>query len=213
MACSHCCGAEKLFDLKTALKEKKKYNKKGPKGSTKRLVYFLNNYPVTGKKMLDIGGGIGALQWAFLERGGLSTTDVDASPAYINVAEEIAREKQWQHQTSFLTGDITTFREELSPHDFVTLDKVVCCYPSYHELLSVATTNCREILALTMPVSNVFARLFASIGNLLLYLKKNPFRTYIHSKKEIDQFIRDKGFYPEHQKLSFPWHVMVYRRR
>src|SRR5210317_2078811 len=92
MTCNHCCGADRLFDLKGAKKELKKYKKKGPGKSSKRIISFIFANDTLGKSLLDIGGGIGALQWAFFKQGGIKTFDVDASLGYLNVAESYAIE-------------------------------------------------------------------------------------------------------------------------
>jgi len=210
MISQNCCGAERIFDSKKAKKQKKTYLKKGPRGSTRTLIRLLNEYNMEGKSLLDIGGGVGAIQWHFLEKGGITTTGIDASPAYINIAREIAEEKKVMDKTTFINSDVTETCNNVSPHDFVTLDKVVCCYPDYRALLNTACDNSREILALTMPLSGTIPKVISWLGNSWFSLNKVPFRTHVHPRKMVDNFIRNKGFRLVHEKLSFPWYLMVY---
>lgn len=213
MTCGHCCGADQLFDLKSAQKEMKKYLRKGPGKSTRKLISeLLPAEEVPGKTMLDIGGGVGALQWAFLEKGGLKSTDVDASHGYLHVAGKIAEEKGWNEQTTFLYGDVVDHAVSLRTFDFVTLDKVICCYPDYQALLASSLDKCQGKIGVVYPFGGIIPKIIAQFNRLYFYLKKNPFRTYIHSPKEIENFIKSRGFEMLNRKTSFPWHVQVYRR-
>lgn len=212
MTCKHCCGADRLFDLKGAKKELKKYKKKGPGKSSKRLISFIFANDTLGKSLLDIGGGIGALQWAFFKQGGIKTFDVDASLGYLNVAESYAIENGYMDKAQFILGDFVDKSPEISDCDFVTLDKVVCCYPDYKALLEKAMQKCNGTIGLTYPLSGFIPKLIAQFNKLYFMIKKNPFRTYIHSPKEIEHFIEGHGFKIINKSISFPWHVQIYRR-
>ncbi len=212
MTCEHCCGADRLFDLKGAKKDLKKYKKKGPSKITKKLINALSDYEKKDKTLLDIGGGIGAIAWHFHENGALSTTDVDASSGYIKVAREFAAEKGWESNTDFKLGDITDVSDELPKYDFVTMDKVVCCYPDYEQILTTAISKTEKVIALTFPLGGPITNLLRSIGSIFLKLKKNPFRPYIHSSEKIEEVIRQNGFIPVHQSISFPWRIWVFTK-
>lgn len=211
MHCQHCCGADKIFDLKGAVKEMKKYRKKGPGRITSKILEKLSEQDLKNKTLLDIGGGIGAICWFFLRNGGARILDVDASGAYLHEAEKFAIENGWSEKCRFIQGDLSTIKEKIAKHDFVTLDKVVCCYPDYKLLLGKATELCREELTLTFPVSNVISRLIIRLSGFYFYFRNNAFRTYIHSPVEIMKYIESKGFISVHQSVTYPWHLQVYR--
>lgn len=213
MTCGHCCGADQLFDLKSAQKEMKKYRRKGASKSSRKLIDDLfTSSDVQGKTLLDIGGGVGALQWAFLEKGGLRSHDVDASNGYLHVAGKFAEEKGWSKQTSFLFGDLVDHADRLDSFDFVTLDKVICCYPDYKALLTSSLERCKGTIGVVYPFGGIIPKFIAQFNKVYFYFKKNPFRTYIHSPGEIENFIKSNGFEMLERKTSFPWHVQVYRR-
>ncbi|MGB0391183.1 MAG: hypothetical protein ACPGD5_06420 [Salibacteraceae bacterium] len=213
MPCEHCCGADQVFDLKTAKKERKRYFKKGPKGATKRILEALDKFPKKDKTLLDIGGGIGIIQWNHLEAGGSKTTHLDSSSGYQTVAKEIAIKKGFSDHSQFHFGDFVEIQREIKPHDFVTLDKVVCCYPDYEELLIAATKKCDETLALSFPMDGFIAKAFQKVGGLYMkYIERSAFRPFVHPVHKIDEVIRSNGFYLASQALSFPWHVRVYKR-
>ena len=211
MSCDHCCGADKLFNLKSAQKELRSYKKKGPRKSTKKLLSLLSGYEQTGKSLLDIGGGIGAIQWEFVKKGGIKTTDVDSSSSYIFVASAYAKQID-HHLASFELSDFNDVHEKINRHDFVSLDKVICCYPDYEKLLGNALNKTGTALAMTMPLGGWIPNLMKQFTNIYLFLKKNPFRTYIHSPKKVHSYIESNGFRLSEKSLSFPWLVKVYER-
>lgn len=212
MTCKHCCDSNMIFDTKSAKKEMKHYRKKGAIGATKKLINAMSGLPKENKTLLDIGGGIGAIQWEFLENGGSKTTDIDVSAGYLKVAEEFATEKGWQNKTTFSEGDINDVVNELDKHDFVTLDKVVCCYPDYELILNNTTANCSDYLALSFPMSGFISRAINKIGSIYFWIKKLEFKTYIHSNKLMEQLIESNGFTPIHKSIKFPWRVQVYKK-
>jgi magnesium-protoporphyrin O-methyltransferase len=212
MPCEHCCGADQFFDLKVARKKMKYYKRKGPGKATKKLLSLFSTQQIQEKSLLDIGGGIGAIQWYFLENGAKRTTDVDASNAYISVAKAHAEEKNLLDIMEFHGGDFLDKSSEISAHDFVTLDKVVCCYPDYQHLLGMALDKCNETIALTFPLGGLLSKILELMENLYFSFKKNPFRTFIHSPRAIEGFIVSSGFEPVEKRVSFPWHVQMHRR-
>ena len=94
----HCCGADLFFNKKTAAKEYQKYLKKGPVKATAKIIQQLEEHNLENKTLIDVGGGIGAIQWWFLEQGGMQTTDIDASSGYLKKAENHALGNGWKMQ-------------------------------------------------------------------------------------------------------------------
>lgn len=211
MSCEHCCGADQVFDQKSAQKQLRSYKKKGPRKSTKKLLSLLMGYEQRGKSLLDIGGGIGAIQWEFLRNGGRKTTGVDLSSSYISVASDYAKEID-HHDASFECSDFNEVHNKLERHDFVSLDKVICCYPDYKKLLGNALNKTGTALALTMPIGGWISNLLNQFTNIYLCLKKNPFRVYIHSPQKVHSLIESHGFRLSENTLSFPWLVRIYER-
>ena len=213
MTTAHCCGAEKIFDYKNAQKELKKYLKKGPGKSTKRLINSLSNYDKSNKSLLDVGSGVGSIMWDFLENGGSNTTDVDASTAYLETAKKYAQQQNWEDRVTFQQGDLTDTINNGQVFDFVTMDKVICCYPDYQLLLQKAMKQCKDVLAITFPIGGPLAHFFNSFTHLYLIIQKNPFRTYIHPFKEIEKLIVENGFEIKSKQISFPWRIWVFERQ
>ncbi len=212
MTCIHCCGADKFFDLKSAQKEMKKFKRKGTRKATKKLLDLLFDKNIENKSLLDIGGGVGAIQWNFLEKGGKSTLDVDASHGYLKVAREYAKENDQEDKAKFLFGDFVDVSDEVEHHDFVTMDKVLCCYPDYKILLDNALKKCNNTIVISYPLGGLITKLVNYLPNFYMYLIRNTYRSYVHSPREIEQFIIDRGFKVVKKNISFPWHVQSYNK-
>jgi predicted TPR repeat methyltransferase len=212
MTCQHCCGAEKIFDDKEARKNLKRYRRKGPRNTTKRLLKALDNINVSGNSLLDIGGGVGAIQQELLARGLASSTGVDASQSYINAAKELMKENHHEDRMSFTYGDFMDVHEGVDHHDLVTLEKVVCCYPHVKELINHSASKASKIYALVYPIDNWLSKFINKLGRIFLSLTKNPFRPYIHSEKMMHSLILENGFERTHHSTVFPWKVAVYKR-
>jgi 2-polyprenyl-3-methyl-5-hydroxy-6-metoxy-1,4-benzoquinol methylase len=213
MTCKHCCDADQFFDLKGAKKEIKKYKRRGTKSATKRLISYLNGFDVKGKTLLDIGGGIGALQWNHLKEGGKSTTDIDASSGYLEIAKGYAMENSWHEKSNFMQGDFYGDIDQISKHDIVTLDKVICCYPDFKVLLQKSMDHCHEILALSFPIGGPVSKSLSFFAKLWLKLKGSTFHPYIHDHREVEALITSGGFELVRSGISFPWRVRLYQKR
>jgi magnesium-protoporphyrin O-methyltransferase len=208
----HCCGADLFFNKKTAAKEYRRYLKKGPARATAKIIQQLQQQDIARKSLIDVGGGIGALQWWFLEQGGRQTTDIDASSGYLSQAQSHASEKGWHDKTRFVEGDCTDVYDNLEAADFITLDKVVCCYPDYKEILSATCEKAKEYVSLSYPMDGIIARIIRNLGALFFMLKRNPFRPYVHPVTEIRDTFSNHGFTLVARDMVFPWHVETYAR-
>jgi len=212
ITCEHCCGADLFFDNKAAKKQMRTYLKKGSKGVTKKLIKAIQSKENKNKSLLDIGGGVGAVQWYFLQKPDTTTTDIDASSSYLKLAQEYAQKNNWEKRAKFIQSDFIDYANQLKIHDIVTMDKVVCCYPDYHKLLTLALSKSKHTFALSYPMGGYIAKFIAEIENFYLNLKKNPFRPYIHSPKAIRELITSQGFVNVYRSTKFPWHIEVYER-
>ena len=141
-----------------------------------------------------------------------SSTGVDASQAYIQTAKELLNEKNRDGKMKFTHGDFMDVHENITEHDLVTLEKVVCCYPHVKELIRESSSKARNTYALVYPIDNGLSRAINKLGRLFLSLTKNPFRTYIHSEQMMHSLISDQGFERVHHSTVFPWKVAVYER-
>ena len=62
MSCPQCQGLESLFDKGVAAGDLDNYRRKGPSRQTRLLLDAIREVGVKGLTLLDIGGGVGAIQ-------------------------------------------------------------------------------------------------------------------------------------------------------
>lgn len=126
MNCCQCQGIEELFSQKYVSKELARYRSKGPDKTTIMLTEALKVEGVNGLKLLDIGGGVGAIQHELISAGVDQATDVEASSAYLDAAFEEAQRQGHADQISYHYGNFIDLADNIQPADIVTLDRVIC---------------------------------------------------------------------------------------
>ncbi|MBV1888382.1 MAG: hypothetical protein KUG51_03740, partial [Urechidicola sp.] len=182
-------------------------------GPTKLLTDALKKLNLKGLSLLDIGGGIGPIQLELIPHGIKEVTNVEASVGYINIAKSEAKKQHHDTLIEYRLGDFVEESEQIELHEIVTLDKVICCYPQVDELLKTSLSKATKYYALAYPQTHWLAHLSAKLVNLRMKIQSNPFRTFIHSSKFIDNTIKNAGFskiYSEKTMLS--WQVHVYEK-
>lgn len=212
MTCQHCCGAESIFDKKSAKRDLDKYRSKGPNKTTRSLLKALYEYPIEKMTLLDIGGGVGVIQHELLKHGVSSTTDVDASPSYIAKAREEMKENGQEQHMKFIHADFVDVAPSIGQYDIVTLERVVCCYPDVKALLENSSSKAENYFGFIYPRDNWFSRVVIKLMDFYLWLKKNPFRTFVHSEKMMFDILKEQGFEPVYQDNVSYWKVALFKR-
>jgi len=213
MVCSHCQAAEDVFGIKYAYKDLKEYRKKGARKSTQSMLTTLKNVGVANQTLLDIGGGIGAISHELIAAGLSSAVDVDASQAYIQVAQEEAQHRGYADKMSFQHGDFVQLAPTIDTADIVTLDRVICCYPDVEALVNLSSARAKHLYGVVYPRDNILSRNISHIFNFIGFrLQGNPFRIYIHDSTVIDGIIRNNGLQRIQHKNVGMWQMMVYQR-
>src|SRR5207247_9561998 len=105
MRCDRAGPGESQFDRKRAARELKNYRAHGPQPTGRAMIHLLRRAGVDGSTLLDIGGGIGAIQYDLLESGAREVTAVDASSAYQQAARAEAERRGVGPRIQFRLGD------------------------------------------------------------------------------------------------------------
>jgi SAM-dependent methyltransferase len=168
---------------------------------------------VRGDTVLDIGGGVGAIQHLLLEEGAASTVDVDVSAAYASAAREEGGRRGNEERMSFLVGDAVALAPTLPTAGVVTLDRVICCYPDMPRLVEASTGRASRLYGVVYPRSSSPFRLAGRLANLFLRLRGSDFRVHIHPTESVDEEIRKRGFVPVYASAGLVWQVFLYARR
>jgi len=141
---------------------------------------------VRGETVLEIGGGIGAIELELLAAGAERATSVELSSGYEEAARELLAERGLADRVERRLGDFAADPTGIGPHDVVVMHRVVCCYPDADTLVGAAAERARRRLVLTYPQDRALVHLAARAGNLLLRLSGSSFRIYVHRLERID---------------------------
>jgi predicted TPR repeat methyltransferase len=212
MDCCQCKGFETVFDEKEAQGKLKAYRKGGPAKTTQMLIEALRTQGVEGMTLLDIGGGVGAIQHELLREGVERATGVDASAAYIKVAREEAERQGHAGRVSYRQGNFVDLAPGLEPADIVTLDRVICCYHDVRSLVGLSAAKAGSLYGLVYPQDTWWTRALVRADNLWMWVRRNPFRGFVHPEPVIQALVREGGLTRRYHRLSGPWQVAVYAR-
>ncbi|NJM06082.1 HAD-IA family hydrolase [Candidatus Gracilibacteria bacterium] len=210
--CPHCQEADSLFNQRDARQRLRRYQRRGPEGTTKVLLAALRAAGVSGASVLDIGGGVGVLHHELLRSGAVSAVDVDASSAYLAAArEESTRQGHLEH-VRYLYGDFVALAPELAPASIVTLDRVVCCYPAMPALVGAAAARAERLLGLVYPRDVWWVRAGVRAVNLAFAAQRSAFRLFCHPTAAVDAIVRQAGLTQCFAAYRGPWQIVLYTR-
>lgn len=238
MTCRHCVDAGDFFGSRLARHELKRYRRRGPSQTTRLLLAAILDAldgsaeglhgsqhapdgsaeapPAARERettLLDIGGGVGALQHGLVRAGAPSVTAVDASTAYLGAAGEEARRMGEAHRYNFVAGDAVELAPALPEARVVTLDRVLCCYPDMPALVEVSTGRTRELWGVVYPREWWGVRLGVAAINLFQRARGKAFRVYLHGPERIRSEAESRGLEPVYSATTLVWRVELYARR
>jgi SAM-dependent methyltransferase len=207
------CGCTpNTFSDRDAAGDLKRYLEKGPDRTTRALIDAIVAEGIEGTTILDVGGGIGAIQLELLGAGAASAAAVDASEAYIETAGAEAERRGYGDRTSGRVGDFVELAASIERADVVTLDRVVCCYPDVDALLGAAAGKATRMVGLVYPRDIWWNRVVGRAMNALGWLTRDPTRWYLHRTEQVDGIMRRAGFAGREIKRDWVWQVVLYRR-
>jgi Methyltransferase domain len=202
-----------FYDEKRAASELRRYREKGPIPSTRALIEALVAEGVEGASLLDIGGGIGAIQHELLDAGVIHVTSVDASAPYMDAAREEGQRRGHGDGVTYMHGDFVQLADSVPPAEIVTLDRVINVYPDWERLAGLAASRAQRLLGLVYPRDTRMVRGVVFAMNLMLRLKRTPVRAAIRSSDAVERIAREHGLVPQVAKDVGPaWHVAIFRR-
>jgi magnesium-protoporphyrin O-methyltransferase len=212
MDCCQCQAIESLFNTRMAEWELKRYRRRGAAKTTHVLVEALQREGVAGETLLDIGGGVGAIQLALLRAGAASATDVDASTAYIAAARKEAERAGVGDRVHYVHGNFLEIAPEVVPAGIVTLERVICCFPDMTGLVARSVERAGRLYGLVYPRDTWWMRFGALVENLLLRLRRPPFHFYVHRAAVVEEIVRRAGLERRFSRNVGFWQVAVYAR-
>ena len=211
-ACAGFCGnADEQFTEQKANAELRNYRKRGPGATTRLLREGLASAGLIEGALLDVGTGIGALTFELLDHGVETATAIDASRAYLASAKAEAERRALSNRVRFIHADFAASAADVQTASIVTLDRVVCCYPSYEPLLQQAVSHAERAFAFSYPHDRWYVRFATRVENAMR-ARKCPFRTFVHSPARMVQIIEGAGFDLISRQMTITWSVDVFAR-
>jgi SAM-dependent methyltransferase len=167
-----------------------------------------------GKTVLELGCGRGALLLDLVQAGVTRVSGVDLSPAAINAARDRFERAERSEQADLSVGDAA--RVPLEPHDWVILDRVICCYPDVDQLLANTLPAAKRIYAFAVPTSRGWrgsiARLEEWFDNTLSSFRGGACPRFVHDLDLIEKRLAVAGFRLRQRDRHHLWHIAVYER-
>lgn len=212
MSCPQCQGIELMFDDEYAAKELKAYRKKGPDKTTRLLIDALKRAGIEGTTLLDIGGGVGGIQYALLKAGAERATSVDASAGYTAVARQEAQAQGLDERIAHRHGNFVEVALELGPADIVTLDRVICCYHDMPSLVRASVGLSQRLYGVVFPRDVWWVKGPLAVARTFMHLIRHPMRFFAHPTHELEAIVRARGFERQYYHRTLIWQVIVYAR-
>lgn len=215
MKVSDCCkpsGYERIFSDRLAARDLDSYRKDGLDRIAGRMVGFLVDQDVSGARVLEVGGGIGAIQVDLLRSGADHTVNYELSSGYEETAATFLEEEELTERVERRVADFAEDHADLDPADHVVMNRVVCCYPDMAKLVDAALQKTRRWAAISFPRDRWFIRIGLRALNLFNRMFANDFRAYVHDPDEIVAVAADVGFRVAFDTQDRIWRGIVFER-
>ncbi len=211
MGTCQCELIDEHFDADKAAEKLAAYRETGPEPTTVALVEAIAAQDVRGATLLDIGGGVGAVQHELIAAGVSSAVDVEASPAYQAACIEEAERRGHAERIRHVGGDLASVADSIGPADIVTLDRSVCCWPEMPELIHTAAARAGRFLGMVYPKDSLWVRHgWQRYVALRDRLRGDPLRVIVHRTEQIEGILASYGLYRRQRRAMGPWQVVLY---
>ncbi len=121
---SDCCqpAYAGVFNSRSARKDAKAYRNKGLDGQSAQIVSLLTAEPLEGATILEVGGGVGAIQLELLKAGAGRAVSVELSTEYEAAAAELLAEADLEGRVDRRVGDFVAMNGNLPVADAVVMN-------------------------------------------------------------------------------------------
>ena len=210
-----CCdpnGLGNRFGAERAKADARAYQSRGLDRDERRVVEFLDERGVAGATVLEIGGGVGAMQIDLLRAGATHAYNVEISPHYEDSANEIAAQFGVADRVERVVADFAAVAATIPPADAVIMHKVVCCYPDMPRLTGVAADHTRNVLVMTFPNDSWWIRWGLTVANLVFRVMRMEFQVFVHSPRQIVATGEQHGLRETVNRPGFLWSMVALER-
>jgi hypothetical protein len=212
MNCCRGSACEEMFTPRCARRNLENLRRKGLGDVERRMVAIAAESGVDGARVLEIGGGLGALQAELLAAGAARGEVVELVAAYEPYARELARERGLEERTSFRVVDVLEEPGTVEPADVVLLNRVVCCSPDGVELAKRSAALTKRTLVLSFPRDAFWVRFGLRIVNASLRAFGRSFRAFAHPRAALVAAAEGEGLTLADSWRGTLWELTAFRR-
>jgi hypothetical protein len=212
---SDCCtprGYRLLFSERSARAQATRYRRRGLDPTSRRLVELLKRRSLQGRTLLEVGGGVGAIQIELLKAGLARAVSIELTPTYEEPAGELLREAGFEDRVERRVMDFAAAASEVAQADLVVMNRVVCCYPDMPGLVGAAADHTRELLVMSFPTERWWTRAGLALGNLALRAARREFRAFLHPPARILAEAERHGLGTVFDRAELFWQVAALER-
>ena len=212
---SDCCspkGYRWVFSERSAVREARRYRRKGLDATSRRIFEVVKAQGIEGRTVLEVGGGIGAIEIELLKAGATRAVSVELTPTYEDVASELLKDAGLADRVERKVMDFAQSGAGIGGADVVIMNRVICCYPDMPRLAGVAADHARQLLVISYPKRAWWTRLGLGIGNFLLWAMRREFHVFVHEPSEIIATSEQHGLRPVLDQRGFLWTVSALGR-
>lgn len=210
-----CCdprGCDRVFDSRYARRTAARYRRRGLDRTARWMVEQVTQHGVQGATVLEIGGGVGAIQLELLKRGAVATTNLELSPAYDAEARRLLDDAGLSGRVTRRILDIVADPAAVAQADIVVLHRVVCCYPDYAALLAQVAAHARRHVVFSYPPANAVTRALVAVQHLSGRLTGREFRAFAHSPAAMSASLTRHGLRAGPARRGALWRAAFFSR-
>jgi SAM-dependent methyltransferase len=200
-----------VFGERQARRDARRYRRKGLDATAREIVGDIARRGVDEASVLEVGGGVGAIEIELLRAGARGATVVEISEAYDSEAQALLEERGLEGRVERRHGDFVAAEAAVDAADVVVMHRVVCCYPDADALVGAAARHARRLLAMSFPRETWWTRLGSRVINVFSRLVWD-FESFVHPHARILEAARVEGLRPVHERTGRLWHVAVLER-
>ena len=212
---SDCCtpkGYSQVFSERGARAQARSYRRNGLDQTSRHIVELLKEQGVDGLTLLEVGGGIGAIQIELLKAGLARAISVELTPTYEAAAAELLREAGLDDRVERRVMDFVDAGSDVGPADIVVMNRVICCYPDLPRLAGAAADHTRGILVMSFPKERWWTRALMWMANAGMGIARREFRIFLHPLAKILATGEQHGLKLSIDRPGVFWEITAMRR-
>ena len=210
-----CCtpkGYRQIFSEKSAVTQARRYRRRGLDTTSRRIFDLIKRRGVEGKTLLEVGGGVGAIEIELLKAGMAQAVNVELTPTYEGAAGDLLGEAGLADRVERRIMDFAEAGDQVEAADVVVLNRVICCYPDMPRLAGAAAEHAKNVLVMSFPNDRWWSQLGLSFGNFGFGLFRIQFRVFLHPPDAILAAVEQHGFKATFNSRGFLWQVAAFER-